>query len=167
MYVEYDSNNSGGGWWLKTADWQALEDAGWIVHWIHDLIPVYDKDGLKCYVDNVDNPTHTHSVEDGEYDHKWGAHKHKYSDQLVPAVWNGEDWLGAAAQSAVKVVANEEEAMAAISEFERLTGSRASDEGCNCCGPPHSFKLEMEDGSYGKYLHIEPEEPIRYKRSWS
>ena len=34
--VEYDSNNSGGGWWLSDADWQALEDAGWQVDWVRD-----------------------------------------------------------------------------------------------------------------------------------
>jgi hypothetical protein len=34
--VEYSSNNSGGYWWLKDKDWQALEDAGWYVHWGRD-----------------------------------------------------------------------------------------------------------------------------------
>jgi hypothetical protein len=33
MYVEYDSNNSGGSWWLKDKDWLALEAAGWEVDW--------------------------------------------------------------------------------------------------------------------------------------
>lgn len=33
MRVEYDSNNSGGGWWLKDEDWKALEAAGWDVEW--------------------------------------------------------------------------------------------------------------------------------------
>lgn len=33
MKVEYSSNNSGGGWWLKDADWKALEAAGWDVEW--------------------------------------------------------------------------------------------------------------------------------------
>lgn len=27
----------------------------------------------------------------------------------------------------------------ALREFEELTGQDVSDEGCNCCGPPHSF----------------------------
>ena len=149
MFIVYDTNNSGGSWWLKTADWQALEDAGWIVHWIHD----------------VDDPSHTHA-EDDSYDRKWGSHKHKYSDQLVPAVWNGEDFLGGASQSAAKEVANEDEALAAIGEFERITGQRVSDQGCNCCGPPHSFQLYGDDGEY-RYLNIEPAEPIRYKMGWS
>lgn len=28
---------------------------------------------------------------------------------------------------------------AALLEFEKLTGQKVSDEGCPCCGPPHSF----------------------------
>lgn len=27
----------------------------------------------------------------------------------------------------------------ALEEFERITGQNVSDEGCNCCGAPHSF----------------------------
>lgn len=30
----YDSNNSGGYWWLEDEDWEALEGAGWSVHWV-------------------------------------------------------------------------------------------------------------------------------------
>ena len=165
MYVEYDTNNSGGSWWLKTADWQALENAGWIIHWIHELIPVYDKDGLKCYVDDVDNPSHTHyPSEDYDYDLKWGNHKHKYSDPLVPSTWSGGDWMGAAATSAAKVVANSDEAFAAVGEFERITKQRASDEGCNCCGPPHSFTLVDDEGN-SKYFSSKPVIE-RYDQGW-
>lgn len=32
--VEYDSNNSGGSWWLSDEDWKALEEAGWDVDWV-------------------------------------------------------------------------------------------------------------------------------------
>jgi hypothetical protein len=32
--VEYDSNNSGGRWWLEDEDWHALEAAGWRVAWL-------------------------------------------------------------------------------------------------------------------------------------
>ena len=35
-YVHYDSNNSGGGWWLTDEDWHALEDAGWAVEWCEE-----------------------------------------------------------------------------------------------------------------------------------
>lgn len=31
--LHYRSNNSGGSWWLKDADWHALEAAGWTVDW--------------------------------------------------------------------------------------------------------------------------------------
>src|SRR5688572_23033987 len=31
--IEYDSNNSGGHWWLKDEHWVALEKAGWVVDW--------------------------------------------------------------------------------------------------------------------------------------
>lgn len=34
--VHYDSNNSGGGWWLSDEDWFNLEKAGWVVHWAKD-----------------------------------------------------------------------------------------------------------------------------------
>lgn len=33
MKVEYDSNNSGGSWWLADEDWKNLEAAGWEVDW--------------------------------------------------------------------------------------------------------------------------------------
>ncbi len=31
--VKYDSNNSGGDWWLTDEDWKNLEEAGWTVNW--------------------------------------------------------------------------------------------------------------------------------------
>lgn len=33
MRVEYNSNNSGGRWWLTDDHWQKLEAAGWKVKW--------------------------------------------------------------------------------------------------------------------------------------
>ncbi len=39
----------------------------------------------------------------------------------------------------------------AIREFEKITGQTASDEGCNCCGPPHAFKVDETSGYY-KYV---------------
>lgn len=39
----YDSNNSGGSWWLRVEDWEALERAGWNVHWGDR---VYDKEQM-------------------------------------------------------------------------------------------------------------------------
>lgn len=34
--IKYDSNNSGGGWWLEDKDWYDLEAAGWVVRWLKD-----------------------------------------------------------------------------------------------------------------------------------
>lgn len=34
--LKYDSNNSGGYWWLSDDDWKALEEAGWDVQWVKD-----------------------------------------------------------------------------------------------------------------------------------
>lgn len=31
--IVYDSNNSGGIWWLRDKDWVNLEKAGWVVDW--------------------------------------------------------------------------------------------------------------------------------------
>lgn len=31
--ITYDSNNSGGNWWLSDEDWKKLEKAGWNVDW--------------------------------------------------------------------------------------------------------------------------------------
>lgn len=48
MRVEYDSNNSGGHWWLKDEHWKALETAGWEVRWYAtegDRIFKADEDG--------------------------------------------------------------------------------------------------------------------------
>jgi hypothetical protein len=36
VYTEYDSNNSGGDWWLTDENWQALEEADWKVRWVRD-----------------------------------------------------------------------------------------------------------------------------------
>ena len=32
--VEYESNNSGGDWWLSDNDWLTLARAGWMVEWV-------------------------------------------------------------------------------------------------------------------------------------
>jgi hypothetical protein len=96
--VTYESNNSGGRWWLTDEDWRKLEAAGWAVQWEKD----------------TDGPL---------------AH--------------GERFLGALATRASKGFADPREA---IAEFERITGQDASAEGCNCCGPPHSFEYKDDNG---------------------
>lgn len=88
MKFKYDSNNSGGVWWLSDEDWKSLESAGWRVNW---------RDGRR---------------------------------------------LGALATSAEC----EFETLAeCVASFERATGQDASDEGCSCCGPPHSFQWGKGD----------------------
>jgi hypothetical protein len=133
--IEYSSNNSGGRWWLSDDDWLALEAAGWVVHWIHDL----------------DDPSHQHDPPDprwaslflSDHHHAWD-HKHT----LTAVTSNGDRWLGALARSAAKQTAD---AASAVAEWESVTGQTASDEGCNCCGPPHSFTFTDDEGhtSYG------------------
>ena len=59
---------------------------------------------------------------------------------LEDAGWD-VDWvkgrfLGVLAQNASKEF---ESVKDALLEFEDVTGKCVSDEGCNCCGPPHSF----------------------------
>jgi hypothetical protein len=34
--LEYDSNNSGGDWWLADKDWYAMEKDGWAINWFVD-----------------------------------------------------------------------------------------------------------------------------------
>ncbi len=99
--ITYDSNNSGGDWWLKDEHWHALEAAGWTVHWAKD----------KDYTGSVDK--------DGR-------------------------WLGALATSASKEFASVDDA---VFEWEGVTGQCASDQGCSCCGTPHSF----HDDDYNYY----------------
>src|ERR1017187_3464836 len=114
VIVTYDSNNSGGSWWLSTDDWEALEEAGWNVHWV------------------------------GKGKHGYQRPEGSYDDPLKPYPrTKGEEWLGGEAMSASKEFNNPADA---IPEFESVTGQDASAVGCNCCGPPHSFEYEDEDG---------------------
>jgi hypothetical protein len=110
--VTYDSNNSGGSWWLTDEDWYALEKAGWNVEWKKDSTSKFsrpDSDGR---------------------------------------------WLGALATKASKDFGSMREA---VSEWESVTGQRAADEGCHCCGPPHNFSGKDEDGKHVSGPTIEVE----------
>ena len=127
--IAYSSNNSGGGWWLDDDAWQRLEDAGWVVHWVHDK----------------DDPSHVHAPEEDSRWASFGGHSHAYDDehQLTKVTPSGERWLGALAKSAAKQT---DDPQAAVDEWENATGCTASDEGCNCCGPPHSFDFTDDEG---------------------
>ena len=65
-------------------------------------------------------------------------------------------FLGALATEAEKEFNNPKEA---IEEFEKITGQSASDEGCNCCGPPHSFQWNDDKG---EWHYASGEEVLRY-----
>jgi hypothetical protein len=98
--VEYDSNNSGGYWWLNDEDWNNLEKCGWQVRWRKDM-----KDMFKS--------------PDGRF-------------------------VGALATEARKEFDSVTEA---VKEWEAVTGKSSTDEGCNCCGPPHEFAWVDKDGN--------------------
>lgn len=91
MKVTYDTNNSGGVWWLGKGEWEALRNAGW---------------------------------------------------ELSTA----EPYLGAYCHSATLECDSLE---AAVESWEEATGMEASDQGCPCCGPPHSF----HDAGYNYHQH--------------
>jgi hypothetical protein len=123
MKVEYSSNNSGGSWWLKDADWYALERVGWKVDWYE---------------------TSEHRYQDYS---KYGGKKR---EDTYP---NGR-FLGALASSASREGLSLRDA---IEEWERVTGQYSSALGCSCCGTPHSFSFEGDNGEYDYYS---PEFPM-------
>ncbi len=129
--VEYRSNNSGGNWWLSDKDWKALEKSGWLVNWGHK-----DGDYVNGYY---------------KYDKKTHFPIFKETSRR-----NGKDkrWLGALATECFKVFPSIKEA---LEEFEKITKTSISDEGCNCCGAPHTFwwykVSDLKDGKHvpGEY----------------
>ena len=143
MRVEYSSNNSGGGWWLKDEDWKKLEKAGWVVEWGGSYFC-----GQKYSFGSKKKP----DVKPCNNPEKCPGHRKFESWKEM-----GEEdrWLGCLANHATKDFPSLQRA---IKEFEDITGQDASDEGCNCCGAPHSFS---SDGEYAggedvlKYLYDE------------
>lgn len=137
----YEANNSGGHWWLSTEDWKRLDDAGWTVHWLHDVALDHGVD----FEGKGDEKKDPHL-----WNKDWGkTHNHQYgSNELklvkVPFDKKVESWLGAYATSAAKRFDNPDDG---VDEWERVSIQNASDEGCNCCGPPHSFTWESDDGN--------------------
>lgn len=128
----YSSNNSGGGWWLGDDDWVALEEAGWIVHWVHERTLAHD------------------GVEHPESEYSGFEHTHAYDNQMTPAprpALDGPRYMGALAKSAAKSTLDP---TSAVEEWERLTGEDASDQGCNCCGEPHNFTY-YDSGGKSQY----------------
>lgn len=128
MKVEYDSNNSGGSWWLKEADWVALEKAGWCVEWGSSYF---------CHSEWASFPKPPNKPEPCAT--KDECHGHRRFDTLDECKAAGDKglWLGAYAKTATLECSSLAEA---IRSWESVTGREASDEGCNCCGAPHTFK---------------------------
>lgn len=70
------------------------------------------------------------ALEAAGWDVKWIA-----GDEFYQRYGDTDRWLGALAKEATRDLP---EAMA-IAEWEHVTGKRADDEGCPCCGAPHYF----------------------------
>jgi hypothetical protein len=68
---------------------------------------------------------------------------------------SSDRWLGALAMRASKSFETPAEA---IREFERVTGQKATDEGCNCCGAPHTFSWSVR----GQHEYASGEGCIKY-----
>lgn len=66
-----------------------------------------------------------------------------YKDRESDFGYKDGRFLGALASGAEKEFPTLKDA---IIEFEKITGQRASDGGCNCCGPPHNFSAKDGDG---------------------
>jgi hypothetical protein len=60
-------------------------------------------------------------------------------------------WLGALARSASIVVSDADDARRRLTEWETLTGQSRFSEGCDCCGRPHYFDVEDDNG---KAVHL-------------
>lgn len=118
VVLVYSSNNSGGDWWLSKDDWDALEAAGWNVHWYQSK-------------DWADKTTPSQYSDDP-------------AELLRKVEPRGPFFLGAWAKSCAKEFGTPAEG---IEEFERVANQNASDEGCNCCGPPHEFSYVDADGT--------------------
>jgi hypothetical protein len=162
-WIEYDSNNSGGSFWLSDENWKALEEAGWVVGWT----VVTEREGLR------DGERFVHAESGRRYGDTWEEATREYvigaprwpdgkdpgRETIVACARNYDEavalrkkhggYFGTLAVSAVK---RGESAQELVDEFERVTGQDASAEGCNCCGPPHSFEWHDDDGTT-KYGH--------------
>ena len=89
----------------------------------------------------------------------WNVEWHKDEDRAFFRPDKNGRWLGALASRASIETDNPE---ATVSEWESLVGEDASAEGCNCCGNPHNFSYEDDNGktryfeivttSYGQWI---------------
>lgn len=129
--TEYSSNNSGGRWWLTDEDWRNLEAAGWKVQWGR----VYFC-GSKWNLDEEE-----HNKPDQPCVGECPGHYASAADE-------SQRWLRALAKGATREGLTLGEA---IGQWESVTGQDSSILGCGCCGAPHSFTFDGEDGSRDSY----------------
>lgn len=148
-YIEYNSNNSGGHWWLTDENWKALEQAGWIVHWAHmvNVLTPDDRDYVR-QENGVPKLIHVEEAPQSKYGH--------WVDKGKDGVYR---YMGALARKAYKPNCNDLRAAAA--EWERATGLSATDAGCPCCGQPHNFTLYDEKGK-----HLDSGPHTSYEARW-
>lgn len=87
-----------------------------------------------------------HSLEEAGWKVAW--HRKKRG-----SISPGERFLGALATGASIEIKAEDARQAmgqAIRHFEEVTKKDASEEGCNCCGPPHGFTVERSGCKKGE-----------------
>lgn len=129
--VEYNSNNSGGGWWLSDEDWAKLETEGWYVAWL----------GLSFC-----NTEYRFSNDHGKAPNTCPPKEcpgHRGAESFEEAKKSNNRWLGALAREAtIEIKAYNKTLAEGVAELwweEALPNQNAKDQGCNCCGRPHSF----------------------------
>lgn len=156
--LDYEANNSGGRWWLKDADWKALEDAGWTVHWICRTQRDHSDVGGSKEARMIDSGRHysddpTDMLRPMPLGDRWPDVKDNTDEVIARATSYEEavamreqygDYLGALAVSCAKAG---KDPNALIGEFASITGIDPGDQGCNCCGPPHDFTWHAPDGT--------------------
>lgn len=113
MIIEYHSNNSGGVDWLTHEDWEKLRQSGW-----------------KLFGHGDFHFTDGHNTVNENGMPLWESETDKPNSRSFGKVDLGIRY-------AFKRFDSIQEA---IREFEKLTKQDVTEEGCNCCGPPHEFK---------------------------
>ena len=74
----------------------------------------------------------------------WNVQWHKDSPEYLKLIDAEGRWLRSLATRASRDGLSVKDA---VTEWERITGQDACDEGCGCCGPPHSFSWTNDDGT--------------------
>jgi hypothetical protein len=85
------------------------------------------------------------ALEKDGWDVEWCADTETLAATLADE--NGR-FLGALAISATLSTNDPEDG---VESWETVTGEDSTDQGCGCCGSPHSFSFEDKDGNY-KYF---------------